>query len=1070
MKFPKSSVGTRPRFFIHGFLLLFLTGLASVLEGTQIHNESGGLVVIEMENTPSDYGLWVLENEGLEGTTGEGFLRFTGNRELGGEKNSPLEYRFRINKPRLYYLVLHCAKETFVIDGETRTDVANDRYVRVDGDYDSGPNAGDKHKDDARLKYLQSDYKFFGGDPDAYEWAWGHRLDLGKHRNKRVAIYDFKAGEDYTLTIHGRSKEFRINRILFRHESVDPEVAHDPQLPESELLVFDSHSYSAMRDFDRFLAAESDGEVDYYKDRKRRAFAIDAGVVSNRDRFARASIPFDGTPGTYDLTLTALRELDGECSYRLLVNGEVIGEATNAMTDVDYAPQEHQFRSVRIPTGAILSVESNAVTNGKIPEGDGTAFARGRWTKLELSPAATASTVAPDQIVELSIQVIPEPDSPGSPTNRTQELSKNKQNGGTAIDVDLLPDPDGYEPPVGTQARISGELKKWHKITLDWIGPETSEIAEVNPLADYRLDVTFTHPGGTTYIVPGYYAADGNAANTSADSGNVWRAHFAPDEIGEWTYEASFRQGPDVALSNDPGAGSSANFFDGDSGEFEVDASDKTGRDLRGKGRLEYVGKHHLQFAETGEYFLKAGADAPENLLAYDDFDDTPNDPNGSPNLRKSWSPHAADFDIEDAAAYTWKKGNGTELLGAIRYLSDTGMNVFSFLTFSLDGDDDNVFPHRLIGSVADYESLEDNTRWANDEKGVYHDRFDVSKLDQWERIFEYADKKGMYLHFKTQETENDDRMDGGELGRTRKLYYRELIARYAHHLALNWNLGEENTNSVEQQRAFAQYISDTDPYDHSIVIHTYPNQKEKVYPSLLGDQSALTGASLQGGKIHFKDIFPDVKEWVERSAAAGKPWVVATDEPGDAKEALRPASDPGNSWNMARKFALWGTVMAGGAGSEYYFGYRFEHSDLTAQDFRSRDGFWDFCRYQLEFFYDNQIPFQDLSNTDLSSNPESWCLSQDGGPYVVYLQRGGTTDLDLSETSGDFSVRWYDPLLGGALQEGTVSTIQGGASVNLGSPPSRKNQDWVVLITPSLIKSGGFGLMAPMRTEVRAP
>ena len=60
-----------------------------------------------------------------------------------------------------------------------------------------------------------------------------------------------------------------------------------------------------------------------------------------------------------------------------------------------------------------------------------------------------------------------------------------------------------------------------------------------------------------------------------------------------------------------------------------------------------------------------------------------------------------------------------------------------------------------------------------------------------------------MYLHFKLQETENDDNkagkngskevpesLDGGDLGIERKLYCRELIARFGNNLALNWNLG----------------------------------------------------------------------------------------------------------------------------------------------------------------------------------------------------------------------------------------------------------------------------------------
>ena len=63
--------------------------------------------------------------------------------------------------------------------------------------------------------------------------------------------------------------------------------------------------------------------------------------------------------------------------------------------------------------------------------------------------------------------------------------------------------------------------------------------------------------------------------------------------------------------------------LDGKSGKFSVAATDKQGRDLRAHGRLQYVGKHYLRFAGSGEYFLKAGADAPETLLAYADFDDT---------------------------------------------------------------------------------------------------------------------------------------------------------------------------------------------------------------------------------------------------------------------------------------------------------------------------------------------------------------------------------------------------------------------------------------------------------------
>jgi hypothetical protein len=151
-------------------------------------------------------------------------------------------------------------------------------------------------------------------------------------------------------------------------------------------------------------------------------------------------------------------------------------------------------------------------------------------------------------------------------------------------------------------------MRKWHKITLVFQnGPFTSESAVPNPFTDYRLDVTFFN-GNLTYLVPGYYAADGNAAETSATSGSVWHCHFAPPSTGTWTWQASFLSGSNVTMEW-PLVSDTPTAFHGVSGSFVIDHTNKTGRDLRGKGMLEYVGKHHLQFRETGEYFLKAGVD-----------------------------------------------------------------------------------------------------------------------------------------------------------------------------------------------------------------------------------------------------------------------------------------------------------------------------------------------------------------------------------------------------------------------------------------------------------------------------
>lgn len=237
---------------VSGLLLLQPVDLLA-----QVYNEVDGLVIMEAENTPSAYGEWALDTStDVDHTTGSGSLAFTGNSPINGPPGSPLEYTFKINRSGIYYLDLHCARETLVINDKTRTDVANDGYIRVDGDYearspnpndtpdDSGKYAKAYHSEDAPLAVLQSDYKYFGGGDNHFLWQSGNRIDLGGHKNKRVAVYDFKAGETYTLVIHGRSQRFKINRIIFRHEDVNAETARTLSNPESPMVADGSAALS----------------------------------------------------------------------------------------------------------------------------------------------------------------------------------------------------------------------------------------------------------------------------------------------------------------------------------------------------------------------------------------------------------------------------------------------------------------------------------------------------------------------------------------------------------------------------------------------------------------------------------------------------------------------------------------------------------------------------------------------------------------------------------------------------------------------------------------------------------
>ncbi len=830
------------------------------------------------------------------------------------------------------------------------------------------------------------------------------------------------------------------NRDFVRPEGLGPESkVRNGSLPKPFPYVEPktAHGEESSKESDNFAAGSIEMPASMFAEGKNVGYYLDRGkwlaVDPDHNDSGTIERTFPFPTGVYDVTLKTIGEDDGMSSYKISVDGESLAEYTNPLGQQTYQEGTEfnsTWKTIAITDGAIIKVASS------IGSVDGTRHSRARWSGIEFKPADKATQSAVAQLLKQRFRTQAKSGAvarKGSPTKSvSDQLLQNPRQ----------PDGDG-------SVEVEGELKTWHKITLNLNGPFAHEKDNVpNPFTDYRMTVTFTHDDGVKYEVPGYFAADGNAADSSMESGTVWRAHFAPDRVGTWNYHLSFAAGLSAAIDRNANA-KALSPFDGRTGSFQIAETDKHGRDMRAQGRLKYVGKHYLQFAETGEYFLKVGADAPETLLAYKDFDNT-----HAGNLKKaplkSWSPHVKDWNAGDP---TWGDGKGKGLIGAVNYLSGKGCNAFSFLTYNAGGDGDNVWPFI-------------------DRDDKLH--YDCSKLDQWGTVFEHGTNRGMYLHFKMQETENDDdnrgngrgsvpeSLDGGDLGVQRKLYCRELIARFGHNLALNWNLGEENTQSTAQHIAMIDYIADMDAYDHNIVIHTFPDQQDRVYQPLLGSKSKLTGASLQNSGL--ETTHAETFKWVEASAQAGKPWVVAFDESGSAGHAQCPdlgyngfdghdrSGKMAYTQHKVRKQTLWGTLMAGGAGCEYYFGYQFDENDIVCEDWRSRDQSWDYCRIAIGFFHDNKIPFWEMTCADElvgNANHEvsKLCFAKADDTYLVYLPDGGTSSLDLSAATGEFNVHWFNPRSGGELATGSIESVSGGGTVSIGTAPTDASEDWLVVI-----------------------
>lgn len=568
---------------------------------------------------------------------------------------------------------------------------------------------------------------------------------------------------------------------------------------------------------------------------------------------------------------------------------------------------------------------------------------------------------------------------------------------------------------------------RWQTVTLTFDGPETAEDAAPNPFLDYRMSVQFSHmQSGTSRTVPGFFAADGDAAESSATAGNKWRVRFRPPHAGTWAWRASFHAGEGIALSQATGE---AMAFDDESGTLAVEAAPNDAAGFEAKGFLSPGDGHYLRFSD-GDYFLKGGADSPENFLGYFEFDGTVDTaPHAGVSTDREgflhrYEPHAGDWREGDP---TWQGGKGKNIVGALNYLASKGMNSVYFMTYNLDGGDGK-----------------DTWVWTDPQ---VRDRFDVSKLAQWEIVFSHMQRLGLAMHLVIQETENDEKLGGGPgLNAIRKLYLRELAARFGHHLAVIWNLGEENDTPLADRLEIAAYLRQVDPNDHPVTVHTHNTRSLRSYTSLIGSD-LFAATSIQG---RMEDSNREAIVLRMRSAASGKPWAIFHDEQTPASAGVLPdADDPQH--DKPRKQALWGNLMGGGSGVEWYFGYQYAHMDLNCEDWRSRDKMWDQTRHALEFFQ-KHLPFWTMwPANDLADDRSAYVFAREGDIYAVYVPEASRTRLTVA--AGEYSLEWYDPRNGGALQTDRRKTVQAGemlmrseGGVTL-TPPSHPGKDWVALL-----------------------
>lgn len=228
---------------------------------------------------------------------------------------------------------------------------------------------------------------------DEWTWSSAQRVPSNHCGKPNTVSLTIPSAGVHNVMLSMREDGFELDKLIltldkeYQPRGIDKAetTTQPPSLPEKTMLF-------AINDYKRALMATEDfelkdkGEIPYYIHQEEHALAINAVHQEYRNKYAYAAHTVTAKDvGTYRLTLVTLTEIDGESSYRILHNGVEIAQFTNPETNTDYQEAYFHVDNVELKKGDIIQVASKAVTNGKIPENGGTAFARGRWRALVIN-------------------------------------------------------------------------------------------------------------------------------------------------------------------------------------------------------------------------------------------------------------------------------------------------------------------------------------------------------------------------------------------------------------------------------------------------------------------------------------------------------------------------------------------------------------------------------------------------------------------------------------------------------------------------------------------------------------
>lgn len=139
----------------------------------------------------------------------------------------------------------------------------------------------------------------------------------------------------------------------------------------------------AIRDF----VIEVEGYAPFYIEEERDGHpGLAINSIMYEGEYAAADHVWEGATGTYDVTIGIRGEFDGEPTYIFQLGNTPHRLTVAPRTEIPItAPIPHTWTGIQIANGQTIRLVANNATNGLLPEGDATGYARGRWSYLILT-------------------------------------------------------------------------------------------------------------------------------------------------------------------------------------------------------------------------------------------------------------------------------------------------------------------------------------------------------------------------------------------------------------------------------------------------------------------------------------------------------------------------------------------------------------------------------------------------------------------------------------------------------------------------------------------------------------